>query len=134
MSSKQQNQIAYADCFSGVSGDMFLGALIDAGLPLDHLQKELKKLDLEEFTIRSFKQQDQAISGVGITIDFESSEKTRTWKDIRTLIEKSGLKKATKEKSLKIFTCLAEVMSAESLFMCEHMIYQGNSLMRIIWF
>lgn len=108
MSSKQQNQIAYADCFSGVSGDMFLGAMIDAGLPLDHVQAELNKLDLERFTIRSFKHQDQTISGVGITIDFESSEKNRTWKEIRTLIEKSGLQKTTKEKSLKVFTCLAE--------------------------
>jgi len=108
MSSNKQTQIAYADCFSGVSGDMFLGALIDAGLPLDHLQEELNKLDLEDFTIRSFKQKDQGISGVGISIDFEISEKTRTWKDIRTLIDKSGLQKKTKENSLKIFTCLAD--------------------------
>jgi uncharacterized protein (TIGR00299 family) protein len=108
MSANKQTQIAYADCFSGVSGDMFLGALIDAGLPLDTLQAELGALHLEAFTIQCIKQQDHAISSTGLTVDAENSEKIRTWKDIRTLIEKSGLKKTVKEKSLKVFTCLAE--------------------------
>jgi len=34
-------RIAYFDCFSGVSGNMILGALLDAGLPLDDLRREL---------------------------------------------------------------------------------------------
>ena len=68
MSSDEQTQIAYADCFSGVSGDMFLGALIDAGLPLDYLQAELSKLGLENFTLRSVKQQDQSISSTRLVI------------------------------------------------------------------
>ena len=108
MSSKQQNQIAYADCFSGVSGDMFLGALIDAGLPLDHLHAELAKLNLEKFTIQSFKQQDYSISSTRVVINAEKSATVRAWKDIRTLIEKSGLHTTIKEHSLKIFTCLAD--------------------------
>ena len=108
MNTRKQTKIAYADCFSGVSGDMLLGALIDAGLPLDHLQAELAALHLEEFSIRCIKQQDHSISSTGITIDSESSQQTRTWKDIRILIEKSGLRKTIKEKSLKVFTCLAE--------------------------
>ncbi len=39
-------KIAYADCFSGISGDMFLAALLDAGLPLDVLQDGVEKLNL----------------------------------------------------------------------------------------
>ena len=108
MSSNIQTKIAYADCFSGVSGDMFLGAMIDAGLPLDTLQAQLEALHLEEFTIQCIKQQNHAISSTGLIIKSENSEKNRTWKDIRTLIEKSGLQNAIKEKSLRIFTCLAE--------------------------
>jgi len=42
--------ILYCDCFSGISGDMFLGALLDAGLPLEHLVDQYKHLDLPEFT------------------------------------------------------------------------------------
>ena len=39
----------YCDCFSGISGDMFLGALLDAGLPVETLSTQLKKLNLPEF-------------------------------------------------------------------------------------
>jgi len=41
-------KVAYCDCFSGISGDMFLGSLIDAGLPLEVLKKELSKLNLPD--------------------------------------------------------------------------------------
>ena len=42
-------KILYCDCFSGISGDMFLGALIDAGLPVEYLAEQLNLLDLHEF-------------------------------------------------------------------------------------
>ncbi len=108
MSATGQTLIAYADCFSGVSGDMFLGALIDAGLGLEQLQAELGKLRLEEFTLQSFKQQDHAISATRLEIQTDKSDGARTWKDIRALIEHSGLHGVIKEKSLRVFTCLAE--------------------------
>ena len=43
--------IAYFDCFSGISGDMILGALVDLGIDPDRLTNELDKLKLDEFTI-----------------------------------------------------------------------------------
>jgi len=104
-----QTRIAYADCFSGVSGDMFLGALIDAGLPLDHLQSELEKLKLQKFTLQIYKDQGHAISATRLEIEPEQSDTIRTWKDIRKLLEQSSLSQAIKEKCLQIFTCLAEV-------------------------
>ncbi|KPJ97660.1 MAG: hypothetical protein AMJ60_10635 [Desulfobacterales bacterium SG8_35] len=108
MNAEGHTLIAYADCFSGVSGDMFLGALIDAGLTLDHLQSELAKLDLEDFRLKIFKQQDHAISATRLEIESGSSDAVRAWKDIRLLIERSALHKTVKEKSLRVFTCLAE--------------------------
>ena len=108
MNTREQTKIAYADCFSGVSGDMFLGALVDAGLPLDYLQTELAALHLEEFTIRCTRQQDHTISSTGLTIKTENSKITRTWKDIRMLIENSALKTTVKEKVLTVFTCLSD--------------------------
>jgi len=104
-----QTRIAYADCFSGVSGDMFLGALLDAGLHLDHLQSELKKLNLKKFTLRSYKDQGHAISATRLEIEPDQSDTIRTWKDIRELVEQSRLSQAIKDKSLQVFTCLAEV-------------------------
>lgn len=108
MSITGQTLIAYADCFSGVSGDMFLGALIDAGLELDQLQAELAKLGLEEFTLRLSKQQDHAISATRLEVEAGKPGNARTWKDIRALIEHSGLHGAIQEKSLRVFNCLAE--------------------------
>jgi uncharacterized protein (DUF111 family) len=87
---------------------MFLGALIDAGLGLEELQAELGKLRLEEFTLQSFKQQDHAISATRLEIQTDKSDGARTWKDIRALIEHSELHGTIKEKSLRVFTCLAE--------------------------
>ena len=111
MNSDEQTKIAYADCFSGVSGDMFLGALIDAGLPLGHLQSKLSRLDLEKFMLCSSRKQDQSIGSTRLVIESEKSETARAWKDIRQLILQSDLDKSIKEKSLQIFTCLAEAES-----------------------
>src|SRR2546427_11109200 len=46
-------RIAYFDCFSGVSGDMCLGALVDSGLPLADLVQGLEVLRLRGFSLRS---------------------------------------------------------------------------------
>lgn len=108
MSATGQTLIAYADCFSGVSGDMFLGALLDAGLKLDHLQAELAKLELERFTLRSFKQHCHTISATRLEIETGPSGTDRAWQDIKRLIEQSSLHESIKEKSLSVFTCLAE--------------------------
>ena len=96
MSAKGQALIAYADCFSGVSGDMFLGALIDAGLEIDLLQAELEKLGLEDFRLRSSKIQDHAISATRLQIDSGNPDTPRSWKDIRILITHSGLPETIK--------------------------------------
>ena len=98
MNSKGETLIAYADCFSGVSGDMFLGALLDAGLELEQLQAEIEKLDLEKYTLRCIKQLDHAISSTRLEIKSSKSHTIRAWKDIRMLIGQSGLHEAIKEK------------------------------------
>jgi uncharacterized protein (TIGR00299 family) protein len=108
MSNSGQERIAYADCFSGVSGDMFLGALVDAGLELDYLQSELAKLDLKNFTLKSYKKLERTLSATRLEIESEEPETDRTWQTIRKLISQSGLSEAVKEKSLQVFTCLAE--------------------------
>lgn len=108
MNRTKQVQIAYADCFSGVSGDMFLGALVNAGLPLDHLQAELAPLDLGDFSLHSSKQQEQGITATRIIIKSGKARQDRTWENIRDLIAKSSLHARVKEKSRRIFSCLAE--------------------------
>lgn len=108
MTLDSRTQIAYADCFSGVSGDMFLGALLDAGLEIDVLRRELAALDLENFTIDYSRIQDQTISAARLEIRIQETSKARTWKDIRSLIEQSRLHETVKNKSMAVFHCLAE--------------------------
>jgi len=105
--SNNAGKIAYADCFSGISGDMFLGALLDAGLKLEDLQAELARLDLHNFTIKSSREKDHSLAATRVIVESQQTE-TRTWKEIRSLIEQSGLGHPVKEKSLKTFACLAE--------------------------
>ena len=54
----------YLDIFSGISGDMFLGAMIDLGVDFDALEAELKKLKLEGYTLSANRRQKCAIDGV----------------------------------------------------------------------
>ncbi len=48
---KSSKRVAYLDCISGVSGDMILGAILDCGVPLDELRRELKKVDLPPYSL-----------------------------------------------------------------------------------
>jgi uncharacterized protein (TIGR00299 family) protein len=102
-------KIAYFDCFAGASGDMILGALIDAGLPLDYLKNELLKLNLPPFQLAAEKTHKNHLSGTQVKIQIPPEHHHRTLKDIRALIRKSTLPDKVKETGISIFTRLAEV-------------------------
>lgn len=104
-------KIAYFDCFSGASGDMILGALLDAGLSLEYLQNELSKLSLSHYDLQVRKVVKCGLTGsqVLVTIDQEHHHHHhRHLEDIREIIEGSSLDPAIKDDSLKIFSRLAE--------------------------
>jgi len=105
-------KIAYFDCFSGIAGDMILGALLDAGLELKALKKELKKLPLEGYEIRVKKVKKHEIVGTKFEIKVPKEKKHQNLKDIYKIIDKGSLDKKIKDISKKIFKRLAQ---AESL-------------------
>lgn len=99
-------RIAYFDCFSGISGDMFLGALVDAGVPLQKLQKELKKIPASGYTLKakSVKRAGFKSTKVDVVLNSKThSYNSRKWKDIEKLIKKSFLDPYIKQKGLRIF-------------------------------
>ena len=100
--------ITYADCFSGISGDMFLGALLDAGLPEEVLRDQLAVLDLTGYRIAISPKKDHSIKATQVTITAGHDQPQRSWKDIRTLIDQSSLDLVVKQKALNIFTILAQ--------------------------
>ncbi|MCR4290095.1 MAG: nickel pincer cofactor biosynthesis protein LarC [Candidatus Scalindua sp.] len=106
-------KIVYFDCFSGASGDMILGALIDAGFNQKELTEELKKLGINNYELSSRKVLRSAITGTKFDVlikeDTANDEhhRRRTLKDISTLINESSLSESIKRDSIRIFENLA---------------------------
>ncbi|GHO43863.1 LarC family nickel insertion protein [Ktedonospora formicarum] len=102
------SQAIYFDCFSGISGDMTLGALLDLGLSLDSLHAELRKLNVSGWNITSQREVRGYISGTRALVDAPEQEQHRHLSDVRAIINGSGLSERVKRQSLQVFTLLAE--------------------------
>lgn len=101
--------LAYFDCFSGISGDMTLGVLVDAGVPLEILRSELSKLDLPGYTLSAEEVRRSGISSTKVTVVAEQQKHpARHLADIDKIINASSLLPVVKQKSLAIFRRLAE--------------------------
>lgn len=100
-------RIAYGDLIGGVSGDMFVAALLDLGLPLDRLRAELKKIPTLRFDIRSRKKIIHSLRASQFQVICPKHEAPRSWKQIRGLIKRSKLDPAVKSTSSEIFAVLA---------------------------
>ncbi|MDR3270197.1 MAG: nickel pincer cofactor biosynthesis protein LarC, partial [Peptococcaceae bacterium] len=101
-------KIAYFDCFSGISGDMILGALVDAGLEIERLRQELALLHLTGYELQAEKVRKQGIAATRVRVLTAESPEQRRLADIRRLIQDSALPSQVKERSVRIFTRLAE--------------------------
>jgi len=101
-------KIAYFDCCSGISGDMVIGALIDSGLDVKILQRELRKLPINGYSISAAKDERHHIVGSNFRVRFKESRHHRTFKDIKNLISRSKLSHKVKELSTTIFFNLAK--------------------------
>jgi len=104
----KQKRIAYIDCFSGISGDMFLGALLDAGLSLKELQEHLALLDLHGYELVISRKNSGAIAATALTVVSGEKHPHRGLGDIRKIIEKSGLDPDCKDKAIAVFSLLAQ--------------------------
>ncbi|MGA2193565.1 MAG: nickel pincer cofactor biosynthesis protein LarC [Nitrospirota bacterium] len=102
---------AYFDCSSGVSGDMFLGALLDAGLSLNAWKDEVDKLGLKGVSITRKKVRRAGISGTKLNIQVKTSQPHRDLHDIETIISRSKIQPAAKDNAVKIFRRLAAAES-----------------------
>ena len=99
--------IAYFDCFSGISGDMTLGALHDLGVPLDYLADELRSLPLQGFELSAERVWRQGISAQSVRVAVAEGGPSRHYRKIMELIDRSPLSGAVKDCSQAIFDRLA---------------------------
>jgi pyridinium-3,5-bisthiocarboxylic acid mononucleotide nickel chelatase len=96
------------DCFSGISGDMNLGAMIDLGVDVTFLTGELNKLNFKGWELHVEKDQRHGISGTKVTIKQTHHEhEHRNLSDIKKIIHESSLDQKTKDLSMKIFNKVA---------------------------
>ncbi|MEW6571113.1 MAG: nickel pincer cofactor biosynthesis protein LarC, partial [Nitrospirota bacterium] len=106
-------KIAYFDCFSGISGDMCLGAIVDAGVSLIAIEKELKKIPLSGYKLSAWKvrRKNLVARKVDVLLDSSVHQFLRKWKDVAKFVEDSSLPHDIKEKGLNIF---GRLFSAEA--------------------
>lgn len=99
---------AFVDCFAGVSGDMLLGALIDAGAPVDNLLLGLKTLSLSGWELKIERVRKGAIAAPSVSVIVHGNQPERHLSDIESIVLASQLPERVKEQSLKVFRLLAE--------------------------
>ena len=100
--------IAYFDCFSGISGDMVLGALVDAGADLRAIEADLRRLGLEDWTVSAEKVQRGAIWATHVKVESKEEHHHRGLSIILKRIEGANLAPRAAERAKQIFTRLAE--------------------------
>jgi uncharacterized protein (TIGR00299 family) protein len=112
-------KLLYLDCFAGISGDMFLGALLDLGVSEEKLRAVLSKLDLHGYQISSHRVTKQNISATKFDCVEEHRHSAvrrtaatphihRGYAEIIEMIEKSTLAKGVKRRALSVFRRIGE--------------------------
>jgi pyridinium-3,5-bisthiocarboxylic acid mononucleotide nickel chelatase len=99
---------AYFDCFSGISGDMTLGALVDAGCPLDLLRGKLEGLQVPGWEISSEKVWKNGMAATYVRVKTEDTQKHRSLTTILGILEKSNLHAQVKGRAGAVFQKLGE--------------------------
>ncbi len=101
-------KLAYFDCFSGISGDMTLGALVHAGVPLDHLRDELKALEVPGWELRAENVWKNGMAAVHVRVVTQESHTHRSLSTIEALLQQSRLAAPVRDRAIAIFRKLGE--------------------------
>jgi len=100
--------IAYFDAFSGMSGDMTVGALLHLGVSLDALREELRKLPLAGYHLHQTERMLSGIRATKFNVEVHDPLHERSFRAIARMLAESDLLPPVKDASLRIFTVLAE--------------------------
>jgi len=102
-------RIAYFDCFSGISGDMAIGALLDAGLSFEALRTQLAALNISGYALAAEKVKKHGIAGTKFHVDVHNpGPHHRRLRDIEAILRASRLESQIQERALAVFARLAE--------------------------
>jgi len=93
----------YFDCFAGISGDMIIGAFLDAGFSFSNLEKELSKLNITGYSISHEKCTKNNIAATKFNVNVSSDQSHRSLSKIIEIINNSGLGDKAKQDAISIF-------------------------------
>jgi uncharacterized protein (TIGR00299 family) protein len=99
--------IGWLDCANGASGDMFLGTLVDAGVPLEHLQSAVSALPVEPIRLTAEPTSRHAIAATKVHVEAPESHHHRRWPDVRRILTEATLPPAVRDTALDAFARLA---------------------------
>jgi uncharacterized protein (TIGR00299 family) protein len=103
---------AYFDCFSGISGDMTLGALVDAGCPLDMLRSKLRGLQVPGWEMSAEKVWKNGMAATHVRVTTQDTQSHRSLAAIHSILDQSDLDSEVKQRAAAIFTKLGEAEAA----------------------
>ena len=101
-------KLAYFDCFSGISGDMTLGAVVDAGCPLETLRDGLEGLEVPGWTISAEKVWKNGMAATFVRVSTEDQTKHRSLSAILEILDKAPLSQSVRQNASAIFRKLGE--------------------------
>ncbi len=103
-------KIAYFDCFSGISGDMTLGALLDCGADEARFREQIASLQVPGYALTVRKVTRQGITATDVDVRLAEAEQGhgRHLADIAAILKSSGLSSRVQQKALAVFTRLAD--------------------------
>jgi uncharacterized protein (TIGR00299 family) protein len=104
-------RVAYFDCFAGASGDMILGALVDAGLEIDDLRQALVNLPLKDWELTATRIHANGLAATRVTLATHDEAHGRPYAELNSLLSASQLPQDVKETSIRILRRIAQVES-----------------------
>jgi len=99
--------IGWLDCTAGASGDMLLGAVVDAGVPLATLQAAVDAVGAEPIRLSTEEVTRHGLGAILVHVDAPRTTVTRTWPNIRDLLQRAPLDERIRTRALDVFSRLA---------------------------
>ena len=108
MTTQPARRVGWLDCSAGVSGDMLLGALVGVGVPMPVLQEAVAAVAPEPIELRAEPVHRAGLAATRVHVRVEDSVTSRTWPDVRTLLEGAALSDGVRRAALDTFAHLAQ--------------------------
>jgi uncharacterized protein (TIGR00299 family) protein len=101
-------KILYVEATSGVSGDMLLGALVDAGVPAEVLSEAWTGLGIDNYEVEIFQTQKSGMNALQCRVSTQEAKGPATWKEYRSLLENSKLPDKIRQQAISLVKRLFE--------------------------